>query len=305
MGFEPLPGGAGARRYWRCTTASGARSVLMHALPEDARILPPALRSEADTLPFVEVGAFLAAAGFPVPAVLAVDRGERRVLLEDLGDTHLCDLEAVPLRERLFEAMALLARVHAVPRSAALPFQRRFDADWVRFELGTFVEHGVPAAARAAVEGELDGLVEAVAALPRVLSLRDFQSQNLMVDREGALRIIDYQDALLAPRELDLAALLHDSYLEIDDDLREGLLAHYEREARTSIDPGALALLVVQRKCKDLGRFRYLVEVAGDARFGAAMDRARASVVETLPRLPDALRSLACALEGALGGPGR
>ena len=305
MGFESLAGGAGARRYWRCTTSSGARSVLMHALREDERILPPALRVERDTLPFVEVGAYLAEAGFPVPAVLAVDPGERRVLLEDLGDTHLCDLEGSAQRDRLFEAVVLLARVHAVPRSEALPFQRAFDAEWVRFELETFLEHGLPASARASVAAEIDALVEAIAALPRVLSLRDYQSQNLMVDREGRLRIIDYQDALLAPRQLDLAALLHDSYLDIDTDLRQELLARYEAESGTPIEPGSFALLVVQRKCKDLGRFRYLVEVTGDARFEAALGRAREAVVESLPGLPDALRALARALEGALGTPRR
>ncbi len=302
--FEPLAGGAGARRYWRCTPEVGPSVVLMHALPEEQQILPPALReerAERSAIPFVEVSRFLAERGFPVPRILAVERGERWVLLEDLGDMRLCDLEPAPLRERLLEAVGLLARVHAVTPCGALPFRRHFDAEWIRFELGTFAEHGLDAAQRSRVGPALDALVKAVAALPRVLSLRDFQSQNLMIDPGGSLRILDYQDALLAPRELDLAALLWDSYIDVGDPLRDELLARYEARGGVRPGPDSLALLVVQRKCKDFGRYRYLVAVVGDTRFASALERARGAVRAALPALPNALGGLASALEEALG----
>jgi aminoglycoside/choline kinase family phosphotransferase len=141
----PLPGGAGARRYWRARFADGTSAVLMHALPEDPAILPPALRAERERIPFVEVTAFLASHALPVPEIFAVDTRERWVLLEDLGDTHLLDLEKTERAARLDEAIELLARVRAILRSAALPFERAFDETWVRFELRTFAEHGLAA----------------------------------------------------------------------------------------------------------------------------------------------------------------
>jgi hypothetical protein len=295
-----LPGGAGARRYYRARFADGTTAVLMYALPEDAAILPPQLRASAAEIPFLEVTELLARHGVPVPEIYAVERAERWVLLEDFGDVHLLDLAPRARAERLTEAVDLLARVHALPREDALPFRRRFDAEWARFELRTFAEHGAAESVRAALDPELDALAAAVAALPPVLALRDYQSQNLMVDPRGRLRLLDYQDALLAPAELDLAALLHDSYVETAPDERAALAGRYWRARGRAADPAGYALMIVQRKCKDFGRYRLLVERKGDHRYRPYIARARASVLGALPALPPELRRLAELLPAAL-----
>ncbi|MFI5314903.1 MAG: aminoglycoside phosphotransferase family protein [Myxococcota bacterium] len=301
--FVSLPGGAGARRYYRARFADGSTAVLMHALPEDPAILPAALRSESGEIPFLEVTEYLARHGVPVPEILAVERDERWVLLEDLGDVHLLDLQPSDRSPRLREAVDLLARIHDLPRSNALPFRRSFDADWVRFELRTFAQHGLPERWHAELAPELDSLARAVAALPRVLSLRDYQSQNLMIDARGRLRVLDYQDALHAPPELDLAALVCDSYLELDAERGE-LCARYWRARRRDSDPAAFALLVVQRKCKDYGRYRMIVERKGDLRYQPFIARAARSVLEVLPALPPAHAQLGALLRQALAETG-
>ena len=295
----PLPGGAGARRYWRVRFSEAKSAVLMHAVPEDPAILPPALRGERVALPFVEVTGLLARHGLPVPEIFAVEPGERWILLEDLGDVHLLDLASAERGARLREAVDLLARVHALPREDALPFQRQFDAEWVRFELRTFAEHGLPERFRAELSDELDALAQSVAALPRGLALRDYQSQNLMVDPSGRLRVIDYQDALLAPPELDLAALLFDSYLELEPAERASLCALYWSARGASPDPAHFALLAVQRKCKDYGRYRLLVERKGDLRYRPFIARAAEAVLTVLPALPPAQSRLAGILRRA------
>jgi N-acetylmuramate 1-kinase len=296
-----IPGGAGQRHYYRARFADGASAILMHALPEDPAILPPALRVPADQIPFLEVTEYLARHALPVPEIYAVDRRERWVLLEDLGDVHLLDLEPAARSARLREAIDLLARVHGLPREDALPFRRAFDAEWVRFELRTFAEHGLPERWRGPLSPELDALARAVAALPRVLSLRDYQSQNLMIDSLGRLRVLDYQDALCAPAELDLSALVHDSYVELAPAERAALVGRYWQARKRSADPAAFALLVVQRKCKDYGRYRVLVERRGDLRYRPFIARAAASVLEAIPVLPAAQRRLGEILGEALG----
>ncbi|HTO71684.1 MAG TPA: phosphotransferase [Myxococcota bacterium] len=294
-----LPGGAGARRYFRARFTDGSTAVLMHALREDPAILPPALRAESVELPFVDVTEYLARRGVPVPEIYAVERKERWILLEDLGDVRLLDLPKDERRERMREAVELIARVHGFPHEDALPFRRSFDAEWVSFELRTFAEHGLPERFRAELAGELDALARAVAALPRGLALRDVQSQNLMVDPRGRLRVIDYQDALLAPPELDLAALVYDSYLEIEGAERADLCARYWRARGASAEPVRFALLVVQRKCKDYGRYRFVVDKKGDLRYRPFIARARAAVLEALPALPPAQAGLAALLRRA------
>jgi aminoglycoside/choline kinase family phosphotransferase len=298
--LAPIPGGGGARRYYRARFADATSAILMHAVAEDPAILPPALRDAGDSIPFLEVSEFLARHAVPVPEIYAVLQRERWVLLEDLGDVRLLDLPKPELAARLREAIDLLARVHSLAREDALPFRREFDAEWVRFELRTFAEHGLPERFHRALGPELDALSRAVAALPRVLSLRDYQSQNLMIDPRGRLRVLDYQDALCAPPELDLAALVHDSYLEGEPSGRSELVSRYWRARGGRSDPSAFALLVVQRKCKDYGRYRMLVERKGELHYRPYIARAVASVLAALPALPAEQRRLAELLHGAL-----
>ncbi len=298
--LRALDGGAGARRYWRLEFDDGSRAVLMHALPEDAEILPPALRSTCDALPFLEVGELLARHAVPVPDVYAAMRQERWVLLEDLGSTHLADLSAEERAQRHGEAIDLLARVHEIPRSDALPFRRRFDREWVGFELGLFLELVEAKPLRRTLEREFAELADAIAALPPCLCLRDYQSHNLMIDPAGRLRVIDYQDALLAPPELDLVALLWDSYVVIAPARRTALLERYAALRAVAPAPEALALLGVQRKAKDYSRFERLVRVKADARFGAARTSSRTALLEHVEALPRGRSNLARALRDAL-----
>jgi aminoglycoside/choline kinase family phosphotransferase len=298
--LEPLPGGAGARRYLRVRSASGACAVLMQARPEDPAIAPPALAGRDALAEFVTATRFLAHHELPVPEILSVEPERRWVLLEDLGEVHLCDLPASERRPRTLEALELLARVHALEPPDALPFRRAFDGAWARFELAHFLEHAVPAARQHTLERELAELARAIEQLPRVLALRDYQSQNLMIDPRGRLRMLDYQDAFRAPAALDLVALLWDSYVEIDAEERRTALEHYARRAPSAPPPGSLELLVVQRKCKDLGRFLYVCRVKGDMRYEPAAERARQAVLAALPALPAGLGSLGAALERVL-----
>ncbi len=300
VGWRLLPRGAGARRYARVSFADGSNAVWMHARSEDPAILPPALRTNPTRLDFVDVTRLLARHGVPVPELYAVHEAERWILLEDLGDRHLCDLPAADRLARQEETIDLLLKVHAIPRGSELPFERAFDEDWIHFELGHFLEHGVDRPERQELSAPCRQLEEFVARLPRVLCLRDVQSQNLMIDGHGALRILDYQDALMAPPELDLAALVYDSYLELTPSERTALLERYARGRGRALDPAALAAVVVQRKCKDFARFRYLSRVKEDFRFQPFAAVARRAVLEVLGDLPPPLAGLARVLPEAL-----
>ena len=268
----------------------------MHARPEDPAILPPALRAEGDSLPFVDVTEFLARHELPVPTLYGVRRDERWVLLEDLGGVHLADLSQEERRPQHERAIDLLARVHDIPRQeGALPFRRRFDREWIGFELALFLEQIETKSLRSDLERAFADLASAIADLPVCLCLRDYQSHNLMIDQAGRLRVIDYQDALLAPAELDLAALLWDSYVDLGREERAALLLRYDQARGRERDGASLPLLVVQRKAKDVSRFQRLVD-SGDARFAPALLRAGEAVREALPELPPAQRALAALL---------
>src|SRR5262245_48837033 len=151
---EPLHGDASSRRYVRLRLDAAPFTAVAMLLGE-GRFAPGSDElgggAASAELPFVNVGRWLAAHGFPVPAVYA-DRARDQglLLLEDVGDVTLwAAVEAAPERtEPLFAAAVdLLARLQIAgarhPDSGCIAFARRFDGALARAELEHFVDHGI------------------------------------------------------------------------------------------------------------------------------------------------------------------
>jgi aminoglycoside/choline kinase family phosphotransferase len=238
-------------------------------------------------LPFLNVQRYLAAGGLPVPKIYRADLAAGLVALEDLGDRtfEMAVKSAVPAaRQALYRrAMASIVTLQKLGDSqrddACIAFSRRFDQKLLRWELDHFrewyleAEGGVvltPAEA-GAVGAAFDWLATTLASSPLTLVHRDFQSRNLMITNgpEAALRIIDFQDALLGSRTYDLVALLRDSYVELPADE----VAAHVRWFATAIDQPLHAfeqlfvLQALQRKLKDTGRFIYIDRVRRNPSF--------------------------------------
>ncbi|MHB1847266.1 MAG: aminoglycoside phosphotransferase family protein, partial [Deltaproteobacteria bacterium] len=276
---QKLKGDASSRSYYRLS-AKG-RSYIAMVLPEDAGKSEEATKGEAPPeLPFLNVHRWLERAGTPVPRIdrVALDVGV--LLLEDLGDTTLeAGLKdgGEATRDRLYgEAIDLLAALRAGAELGeqrdCIAFERAFDFDLLRWELDHYVEYGLrartghqlsPAEERLLAESG-DRICRSLAELPRGFTHRDYQSRNLMVTPRGIV-VIDFQDALLGPRQYDLVALLRDSYVELPPDFIDRMLHRYQEGlARGGVQPEpfdafrrAFDLLTVQRKLKDGGRFEF------------------------------------------------
>jgi aminoglycoside/choline kinase family phosphotransferase len=113
-------------------------------------------------------------------------------------------------------------------------------------------------------------VTDRLTAMPQVLVHRDFQSRNLMV-HDDALRLLDFQDALMGPLPYDLVALLRDSYVSLSPLLIDELIEYYLSLRRTGIRGADFLvmfdLMTIQRKLKDAGRFVYIDRVKGNASF--------------------------------------
>ena len=81
----------------------------------------------------------------------------------------------------------------------------------------------------------------------------------------------------------------------------DGLCSSLGTQRSRPVDPSALALLAVHRKCKDFGRYRFVIESKQDARYATALERARKVVLEQLSGLPPELERLASRLRRELG----
>jgi aminoglycoside/choline kinase family phosphotransferase len=283
--IEPLHGDASSRRYLRARLAGAAVPTCVVMLLGEGRFVGGADElgggAAPGELPFVNVGRYLAAHDFPVPRLYA-DRARDAglLVLEDVGDVTLWSaVDAEPARTAsLFgDAVDLLVRLQRAgaqaPDAGCVAFRRRFDAALARAELAHYVDHGIEtrhgvvlsAGERAELLALLEPVVTPFDGGPLVLSHRDYMAWNLHVS-EGRLRLIDFQDALIAPDAFDLAQLLTDRTTEqrVDATLERALVARFEAGSAAAGIPLAPGFADRYRRCalqhvfKVIGRFHLL-----------------------------------------------
>ena len=228
-------------------------------------------------LPFLDVHRLLTAIGAPVPAIYLADIATGFLLLEDGGDVLLWDrvsaapAEAEALYRRAIDALLILhTRGTVHPDRTSIAFAQRFDTRLYLWELDHFLEYGVErrlgvslgARTRAAWHTSFDAIAAELAPAELVLSHRDFHSWNILM-RGNAPLVIDFQDALLAPPEYDLASLLTDRITPrlVASAMEAQLLAYYWAERGERADAGRrrrYALTALHRALKVIGRIHYV-----------------------------------------------
>jgi len=313
-----LAGDASTRRYARLWLAGpGAPATTVAMLLADRGI---ALSSEElavleqppAELPYLNVHRFLLTLGVAVPELYA-DASERGVLLlEDIGDTALWDaVQQQPAEtvRRLYERaidQLLLIQIEGTRRRdpSCIAFQQAFDERLYVWEFEHFIEYGIerrlgqalPAVDAALLRRHFAAIARRLDAEPRYLNHRDFHSWNLYV-QDGAIRVIDFQDALLAAAPYDLATLLgdRDTPQVVQPQIEAALLDYYRyRWAATGgkeLDRHAFEdiyfLCALQKALKVVGRFYFLdieKKKPGYLRYIPSTVR---QIERILPRFPD------------------
>jgi aminoglycoside/choline kinase family phosphotransferase len=291
---NPLSGDASTRRYYRARHGTSTWVVSLNPEPFDP-----------DHLPFLVVRNLLAGWGLPVPEVMAVDGGRGILLQEDLGDLTLQEAlnTASPsqreelYRQALDQLVVMQRESERAPQRAGC-FQIAFDFEKLSWEMHFFWKHflesyrkcDLSVEDRASLSDGFHRLCAEIASWPRVLTHRDFHSRNLM-SRLDALYWIDFQDARMGPATYDLASLLRDSYVDLDEDF----VAHLAEEFRQRAVPGEsrdtflrrFELMSIQRNLKALGTFGYMGAVRGSRVYLPYIPRTLDSARRNLGRYPE------------------
>ncbi len=264
---EPIVRGGSGRTFYRLHWPGNDESmILMHYTldrPDHGHFLP--------------ASRLLASLGVRVPAILEADEALHLVWLEDLGREDLWSLRDQPWQNlSTFYRAALreAAKLHGIEESAVdCPLQPPFDAALYRWEQEYFVRHflekfcGLHAEQGDSLLAQqgFSTLAHDLAALPRSLVHRDFQSQNVMI-KNGAAYLIDYQGIRWGRPEYDIASLLLDPYVHLTRDMREELLGFYLESFQPGRDPAAFLKIyracAAQRLMQALGAYGYLSLVA-------------------------------------------
>ena len=289
---DRLKGDASTRRFFRIAPPDRPPLILMlYPDPFDWESLP--LRGNHE---------HLEAVGVPVPRLEQVFPEQGILLLEDLGDVTLqAALLADPTLDRraLYrEAIDIIVLLQErgtrdLPEGAVA---RSWALDDARFlwELDHFFQHFVLGYRRGRPDGHEESLFRgffewlslSLDRADRVLCHRDFQSRNLMLT-PGGLRVIDYQDARMGPASYDLASLLRDSSLDIDEELREEGIRYFisrRRDLAGEEFREEFERMALQRNIKDLGTFGYQVHHVGNGEYEQYIPRTLAMVRAALLR---------------------
>lgn len=273
--LAPLAADASTRRYvrisWDAPTAGAPAScVMMVCEPWQPQ----------DTPDFLAVGQHLRTQGVRIPEVYGVSPLEGLICLEDYGDRTLVGQWQVSTpAERLAwgqRAIDELVKMHTSGTQHVDPtcpaFKLAFDVPKLLSELRFFREYAIEGlwqqaltpTAQADLDAAFETLCIILAAAPRYFCHRDYHGWNVMA-RDGAVGVLDFQDARLGPQSYDVASLLTDrSTPDLLGSALMNVLSNYymqrmQSETGQRIDRDAFAELydyvAVQRCLKAIGTF--------------------------------------------------
>jgi len=293
--IDLLAGDASTRIFYRLRPAGGEMLILMD--------YGGSFTEETEDMALTRL---FERSGLPVARILEASPECGCLLMEDLGDRTLESLifKAADARVHLRRAVLLAAEVAERGTPVLQESERRdgpaLDEERFRFEMDFFIEHyleGFLGLEKLPPElrGELHALASMAADSPRkVLCHRDFHSRNLIDRPDGALAMVDIQDARWGPDSYDLASLLRDAYVEIAEGWIEGLIDIYlgalaERPERVPFRR-RFDIVAAQRMLKALGTFGYQSHVVGSSRYDEALRRTAGRLESHLPRLQETSR---------------
>ena len=246
----PLRVEASHRRFFRVWMAQAPSSAVVMASP-------PALeRNDA----FVAMQRLFSGARLPVPEIIAMDRESGYFLLSDLGERHLEEAYGGPDERHALElAIASLVRIQGIETQAVAPYEE----SRLRDELGIFSEwflgRWLGEALEPGAQSAFEALIDNALGQPQCLIHRDYHCRNLLLDRDGRLGIVDFQDALIGPATYDLACLLWDCYHAFEEEPLRRWQERYRVQSRFDFTTEALAraldLTGLQRQFKAVGIF--------------------------------------------------
>lgn len=225
-----IAGDASPRQYFRVTrTQEALRSdesspsvTTPHAVQNgDGQTLVAARSpSSENNEAFLAVQRLMKDAGLRVPSQIASDLEQGFFLMEDMGDVLLSSqLDGASADAWYGQALTDLATLSTIPSGVAeLP---SMDYERIAEELAVFPEWflggllGMPdSEVPSGLVNELTAfLVDAFSTQFQCVVHRDFHCRNLMCLEDGALGIIDFQDAVIGPVTYDPASLLKDCYV--------------------------------------------------------------------------------------------
>ena len=251
---------------------------------------------------------FLKKMNIPVPEIFYFDQELGLLFLMDCGDMHLADKldeepeKAIDWYQRAIEIIVAFHTDVTENMTADCPAHGLFfDEEKLMWEMNFMLQHYVDGLLMNALESDKKkGIQLALLTLCRELAKqdqffthRDYHARNIMIQNDK-LTVIDFQDARMGPCQYDLVSLLKDSYIILEEPIREELLEFYlnrmEQNGKKILrDPfyKIFDWMSVQRNLKAIGTFAYQYKILGNDRYLQYIDPTLNYVRQTLSKRRD------------------
>jgi aminoglycoside/choline kinase family phosphotransferase len=294
--IAPIEKGGSDRRFYRIRSS-----------PEQSIILVKYSLEREENRHYVRIAQFLAEHGIRAPKIYFHDPAEGLIWIEDLGQEDLIGYrgESWLVRRAFYEsALDEVGKLHRLPEEECLRIKEslpvEFNAALYRWEQNYFFDNclgrhfKIDNEKLAALAGlpALNEIAERLAAFPRVLVHRDFQSQNIII-RNGQAYLIDFQGMRPGLAEYDLASMLYDPYVDLSEPERAELIAYYcDQQIKNGMMMNGdfalkLQLCAMQRLMQALGAYGFLGQVKGHTQFLAHIPKALGSLHEIVAKIDD------------------
>lgn len=232
----------------------------------NTKVLMRSSEMDEDFMRYVNIGNFLKKIKLPVPEIYDWRTDEYSILMEDLGNITIykyihdgassADVKKVYMSIVDCLVKYQLTATQALEKDSEINI-RIFDYDYLRWETSYFRNNflvnysGIEQSAADSLDDEFHELASAVVEQPRIFMHRDFQSQNVLLQK-GKIRIVDFQGGRRGPLAYDIMSLVKDPYVKLPGDLQEFLISYYYRKLKAS---GACEILKLAEndidKCQD------------------------------------------------------
>jgi len=290
ISYAGLPADSAQRQYYRLHMEDDSTLIAMVLADEEFK------KSENTNLSipviepqFINVQKSLASR-IRVPHIYHYDKENGIIFEEDLGHVMFYDfaqkLDRKDRRILYADAIDIILEMQRIRHmNDIVAFHRSFYYDlymwemkhFIDFALSPFPETDLNTQQKLKLIREFEFIANMLHQMPMVLTHRDFHSRNIMLlgntdfdlqwdDWDLELAVIDFQDALLGPMTYDIASLLRDCYIDLDEDLEGQLLWDFmhelDRRGELSADEfldfrAMFEMTALERNLKAIGRFFY------------------------------------------------
>lgn len=223
---------------------------------------------------------FFSKHGLSVPEIYAFDEQAKEAIFEDLGDMSLyawlkCKENLANTSKIYKQVLDELTKLHSIDTKDVADF-RIFDYEYFCWESKYFLDNFITAYCQIhfdeAIFTELKEIARQADSFFKCIIHRDLQSQNIFI-KTDKVRLIDYQGARLGPPAYDIASLLYDPYVEIDEGIRVSLIDYYMSKMSEfkgfdiSQFKQSLLFCRLQRHMQALGAYAFLALAKGKRYF--------------------------------------